>query len=115
MSALDKILFAEIKLLSKQVSTREPFFQKIACLGEEEAMMIAYCEIYKLFFPEDKEFIKFLDEKVIPALKKIGMVRWKRDVLTEMGLKLGMEREYGTMPKEYMERLKHAEANSSKQ
>ena len=112
MSALDKILFAEIKLLSKQVSTREPFFQKIACLGEEEAMMIVYCEIYKLFFPEDHLFNQFLDKKVIQALKMMGMVKWKRDVLTEMGLKLGMEREYGTMPKEYVERLKHAEASS---
>jgi hypothetical protein len=106
MSALDKILFAEIKLLSKQISTREPFFRQIACLGKAEARKIVYCEIYKLLFPEDKEFNKFLAEKVIPAFKMLGMVSWNRDVLTEMGLKLGQKTEYGTMPKEYYERVK---------
>lgn len=106
MSSLDKILFAEIKLLSKQVSSREPFFQQIACLGKEEAEMIAYCEIYKMMFPEDKEFNSFLDKIVIPAFKKLGMVSWRRDTLTEMGLKLGQKTQYGTMPKEYYKRVK---------
>jgi len=106
MSSLDKILFAEIRLLSKQVSSREPFFQTIACLGRKEAEIIAYCKIYELMFPEDKEFNAFLEEKVIPAFKMLGMVNWSRGELTEMGLKLGQEREYGTMPKEFMERIK---------
>ena len=113
MSSLDKILFAEIRLLSKQVSSRERFFQTIACLGKKEAEKIAYCEIYKMMFPEDKEFNKFLDDIVIPAFKKLGMVSWNRGELTEMGLKLGSEREYGSMPKEFMERVeKHASSRT---
>jgi len=109
MSSLDKILFAEIRLLSKQVSSRERFFQTIACLGKKEAEMIAYCKIYEMMFPEDKEFNTFLENIVIPAFKMLGMVSWHRGELTEMGLKLGSEREYGTMPKEFTERVtKHA-------
>jgi len=104
MSALDKILFAEIKLLSKQVSTREPFFQLIACLGKDEGKMIAYCKIYQLLFPNDP-LNHFLEELVIPAFKMLGMVTWKRDTLTEMGLKLGSTRQYGTMPEDFYERL----------
>lgn len=114
MSSLDKILFAEIKLLSKQVSSREPFFQQIACLGKEEARKIVYCEFYKKLFPEDNEFIKFLDDIVIPYFKMLGMVEWNRDILTEMGLKLGQKQEYGTMPKEYMERVKSASSGTGK-
>ncbi len=114
MSSLDKILFAEIRLLSKQVSTREQFFQEIACLGKKEAEVIAYCRIYQMMFPEDAEFNKFLDDVVIPAFKMLGMVSWERGELTEMGLKLGGKREYGTMPKHLMERVKRefgSEAN----
>jgi hypothetical protein len=33
------------------------------------------------------------------------MVTWNRDVLTEMGLKLGYAKEKGTLPKELEERL----------
>jgi hypothetical protein len=103
--SLDKILFSELKLLSKQVSTKEPFFREIACLGKEEAEFIAFCHIIKLFIPNDKELHKFLDETIIPSFKMLGMVTWNRDVLTEMGLKLGYAKEKGTLPKELEERL----------
>lgn len=88
-TAIEKILFAELRLLSKQVSKQEPFFREISCLGKEEAEIIAFCHIYMDFFPEDKEMKAFLERFVIPAFKKLGMVHWNRDILTEMGLKIG--------------------------
>ncbi len=91
-TAIEKILFAELRLLSKQVSKEEPFFREISCLGKEEAEMIAYCHIYMDFFPEDEEMKLFLEKFVIPAFKKLGMVHWNRDILTEMGLKLGAKK-----------------------
>jgi hypothetical protein len=103
--SLDRILFSELKLLSKQISTKEPFFREIACLGKEEAELIAYCHIIKLFFPNNQKLNEILDKKIIPSFKMLGMVTWNRDVLTEMGLKLGYAKEKGTLPKELEERL----------
>lgn len=38
-------------------------------------------------FGEDK-FTKFLKEKAIPALQKIGISRWPRTELTDLGLRI---------------------------
>jgi len=88
-AGVDKYMYEEMRLLSRKVSGKEPFYQEIAALEINYAEAIAFCHSYKILFPEDKEFNKFLDEKMIPILKRIGMATWPRDVLTDMGLKMG--------------------------
>jgi hypothetical protein len=78
-----------MRLLSRKVSGKEPFYMEIACLEQGFAEMVAYCHAYKIMFPDDKEFNAFLDEKAIPILKRVGMATWPRDVLTDMGLRMG--------------------------
>ena len=93
--SLDKILFYQLRLLSRKIAEKEPFFKIIATLGKEEGRYIVYCRAFKRI-NDDKEFNEFLDKYVIPFFKEMGMVNWERDVITEMGLKLGEEGEEGS-------------------
>ena len=97
--SLDKILFYELRLLSRKVAEKDPFFKQIACLGKEEGRYIVYCRAFKRM-NDDEEFNKFLDKIVIPFLRELGMVNWQRDVITEMGLRLGEEGEEADVSKE---------------
>lgn len=90
-TSLDKILFYELRLLAKDVSNKEPFFQQIACLGEEEAEFIAICHWF-ISLNQDKQVNDFLKTFIIPFFRRVGMVHWKRNEITEMGLKLGSSR-----------------------
>lgn len=64
----------------------EPFFNQTACLHPQEREIIGYCEAYISMFGEKDEFAKYLKKKVIPALQKIGIARWPRTELTDLGL-----------------------------
>jgi hypothetical protein len=85
------MLFETTRLLAFKLSVKDPFFQLTACMDVEDREYIAYCEIYKLLFPEDAEFNEFLDKTVIPAFQRLGNARWMRDIVTDLGLKVGME------------------------
>ena len=89
MSSRDNLLIQTIKLLSQRVAMLEPFFNITACLNPEERQLIGYCEAYRIMFgDQDKEFSQFLQEKAIPMLEKIGISRWPRTELTDLGLKI---------------------------
>jgi len=59
-----------------------------ACVHVQQREQIAIMRMYALLFPEDVEFIKYLNESAIPAFKELGYGRWYRDVITDLALAL---------------------------
>ena len=84
----DTFLLQAIKLLSQRVAVIEPTYNLTACLNPAERELIGYLKAYMVFFPEDKEFNTWLKEKVIPMLVQIGISKWPRTELTDLGLRI---------------------------
>ena len=84
----DSLLLQTIKLLSQRLAIIEPFFNQTACLHPQEREIVGYCEAYIEIFGDNDNFSKFLKEKAIPALQKIGISRWHRTELTDLGLRI---------------------------
>jgi len=98
------MIFETTRLLAYKLASKDAFFSLTACMDMEDREYIAYCEIYKLLFPKDKEFNVFLNNVVIPAFQRIGNARWMRTEITDLGLKVGMK--YETVNLSYLERQK---------
>lgn len=84
----DSLLLQTVKLLSQRLAAIEPFFNQTACLHAEEREIIGYCEAYVTLFGKKDEFARYLKDKVMPALQKIGISRWPRTELTDLGLRI---------------------------
>lgn len=92
-SSLSKLIFETARLLAFKLAAQDKFFRLTACMDMENRENIAYCEIYKIMFPQDKELIAFIDKVIIPAFQRIGNARWLRTEITDLGLIIGEERE----------------------
>lgn len=68
------------------------FLQSTACVHVEERELLAWLEMYKKLFPEDKEFIVWLDERAIPSFVILGQGRWYRDTITDLALALSQKK-----------------------
>jgi len=102
--SLEKLLFAEINLMSKQIASLkgEEFRKEVACLDKKYGEIIAICQTYIQWFKgskEDKEFNEFLKKQAIPLFKKLGIVYFNCDILTELGFKLGMDKPLSFKPR----------------
>lgn len=107
----DLLLLQTIKLLSQRLSILEPFYGKTSCLHPEEREIVGFCEAYITMFGEETGFSKFLREKAIPALEKIGMARWPRTELTDLGLRIANRDEKEEDMSEYFPRDIEEEIN----
>jgi len=83
----DALLLQTVKLLSQRLAIIEPFFNQTSCLHPEEREIIGYSQAYIEMFGKN-DFSKFLEEQAIPALQKIGIARWPRTELTDLGLRI---------------------------
>lgn len=83
----DSLLLQTVKLLSQRLAIIEPFFNETSCLHPEEREVIGYCQAYIEMFGKDT-FTRFLKKRAIPALQKIGIARWPRTELTDLGLRI---------------------------
>jgi len=90
--SLSKLIFETQRLLSAKIGAKHPFYRETACMDMEYREYLAYCEIIKLFFPENKRLIELIDKKLIPSLEYIGVARWGRTEITDLGFKVGQER-----------------------
>jgi len=80
-----------VNLLSQHIASLKPygvFLSELACMNKEEREIIGYIKGYTVLYPEDKDFNKFL-ERVIVLLKYIGLSKWGRTELTDLGLMIG--------------------------
>ena len=91
--SLSKLIFETQRLLSAKIGAQYPFYKETACLDAEIREFLAYCEIVKIFFPDNKRLIDFIDRKVKPSLEKIGIARWGRTEITDLGFKVGYEQQ----------------------
>lgn len=89
MPRKDSFLIQAFNYLSQKVAEIEPFYNLTACLNPEERELIGFCKAYSIMFPEDKDFNMFLEEKITPMLKAIGISKWPRGEITDLGLRLG--------------------------
>jgi hypothetical protein len=81
------------KYLSQQVGKRNKFLQKTACMDMESRRLMAVMEFIKMRdenhrLPENER--KSQNELIAELFKMLGWAMWERDVLTDMGLLLGM-------------------------
>lgn len=83
--------FKEKVAMGERVGRIVPFLKDTACVHVEEREIIAWCEIYPLLNPEDKEFNEFLKNVAVPALTKLGMSKWYRDTITDLALALSQK------------------------
>ena len=87
MPKKDSIYLEAVNLFSKFVAQEEDFLRLTACLNPEEREIIGYCKAYKIFSGKTP-FTEFLEKKVIPAFVIIGMSRWDRSELSDLGFKI---------------------------
>lgn len=83
-----KKLFQNYQLVASEVGVIEPFLKKTSCMSPTKRFEVAACEIFRLYFCEDKEFNEFLEKKIEPSLITLGHAEWNRDILTDLGLKV---------------------------
>jgi hypothetical protein len=67
--------------------------QKIACMHPEWREIIAYLEILKILYPEDKKLHEDINKLLIPICQKIGQAVWLPDIITHLAMKIGEESE----------------------
>jgi hypothetical protein len=104
---MERMLFTEQKLLSKQASKKEKFLQETALLNPENAEVIALIDTFKDIqnFVKDIEkeekkgvtdenilFVAFLDKVAKPMFRRLGMANRRSDVVTELGYMIGETR-----------------------
>lgn len=85
MGKYDPLLLQAIKLLSMRVAIIEPFYHETACINPAEREIIGYAKAYIELFGESDPVSIMLEEYFIPALKKIGIAKWPRLELTDLG------------------------------
>ncbi|MEM5867575.1 MAG: hypothetical protein QXG39_06615 [Candidatus Aenigmatarchaeota archaeon] len=105
--SLSRLIFETQRLLSAKIGAQYPFYKETACLDSEIREYLAYCEIIKIFFPNNKRLIEFIDTKLKPSLEKIGIARWARTEITDLGFKVGYEQQNISL--KYLEKAREKE------
>ncbi len=89
-------LFIRSALLSQKLGDNEPFFKEIACMNAEEK------EIFSILYTIKKEGIlnkpihkmsleELIEQVAIPIVQRLGQAKWKADVLTNLGMRVGSD------------------------
>lgn len=102
--SLSKLIFQTQNLLSARIGVQHPFYRETACMDAEIREFLAYCEIVKIFFPNNKRLIQLIENKLKPSLEKLGIARWARTEITDLGLKIGYSQESVSL--KYLEKTK---------
>lgn len=90
------MLYRLSALLSQRVSKADGFFKEIALMDRKEREVYAV-----LYFLEESDFLNkdisnmsieaILNEIVMPLMQRLGQARFKADVLTHLGYKVGQD------------------------
>ncbi len=83
------ILLQTQKLLAQRLAALAPKYNETACLHPEEREMIGACFAYIQLFGEETKFAEWLKTRMIPALTVLGLTRWPRTEMTDLGLRIG--------------------------
>jgi hypothetical protein len=87
-------LYIESALLSQRVAELDPFFKEIALMVPEERIKFAILTtiIEKKLLTRDlskMEIGDLIEEVILPIIQRVGQARFKADVLTNLGMKVG--------------------------
>jgi len=94
--------FRYLSLIGSLLAQKDPYFEQIACCSEEWRETIGDFDVVKVMdryslkhdelSPEEKreiqDFDRDIDELYIPICQRKGQASWKRDILTDMAMKL---------------------------
>lgn len=81
----DPLLLQAIKLLSQRLAILQPFYSKTSCMHPQERETLGYCYAYIEMFGTEDPLSTLLESLFIPALRKIGIAKWPRLELTDLG------------------------------
>lgn len=89
-----KLLFQAISLLSQYLTqikeAKGELYQKTACLHPEERELIGVIWAVADFINNDDPALsKYLKDEIVPFIETIGISRWPRTELTDLGLRVG--------------------------
>lgn len=84
-----KRYFRDYKLIASKVGVKIPFLKQTSCMSSQKRTEIAACQAFREHFSQDPEFNAFLKDVAEPTLAKLGFAEWPRDILTDMGLRVG--------------------------
>ena len=89
-----KLLFQAISLLSQHLTqikeAKGQLYQKTACLHPEERELIGLLWAVADFIEKDDPALaKYLKDEIVPFIETIGIARWPRTELTDLGLRVG--------------------------
>lgn len=87
-------LYRQASLLSQKVSDKDKFFSEIALMGLDERLRYAilYVIIEKDLLNKDMDLMtdkELLEDIIMPILQRTGQAKFKTDVLTQLGMKIG--------------------------
>jgi len=88
---IPKEMWETYRAMSVDVGRNNEFLKNTACMNQEQRVILADCELIKEIFKEDKEFVAFMNEIVIPFQQKQGWAHWGRDVVTDLGFALATQ------------------------
>lgn len=88
------LLFQALSLLSQYLTqikeAKGELYQKTACLNAEERETIGICwAVADLIQKDDAETANYLRNDIVSFLEIIGISRWPRTELTDLGLRVG--------------------------
>jgi len=92
---IPKEMWETYRAMSVDVGRGNEFLKNTACMNQEFRIALADCETIKELFKEDKEFVNFMNEVVIPFFEKQGWAHWGRDVVTDLGFALATQSRRG--------------------
>lgn len=87
-------LYQTYKLMGQDVGKNIPFLKETSCMDTEKREEYAFLEIMgnlEDFVNSHSDFTlkQFIDEFLKPSLQIWGWSLWKRDVITDLALRLG--------------------------
>ena len=74
-------------LLGSLIAQKDPYFEQTACMSEEWRELIGFLEVLKIV-DQDPELKGEIEKLFIPICQKLGQATWKRDIVTDLAMKL---------------------------
>lgn len=89
------LLFQAISLLSQYLvdikEVKGELYHKTACINAEEREMIGMLYAIADLLPDEPELAAFLTQDVAGLFESIGIAKWPRTELTDLGLRVGQK------------------------
>ena len=86
-SKIPKELWETYRAMSVDVGRERKFLEVTACMNPQERVQIALLTTAKRVL-NSPDFSAFVDQIALPFVQELGMAKWQRDVVTDLGFVL---------------------------